>query len=115
MLFRSQNAALDAAAARETKARRAAEDQIKQAYDQVVTGIEKARAARAQVAATTLAVSLSRDRYQSGTATQLDVTQAQRDAFLAEVARISADADLAYARASLRLSTRRASGSEDKK
>ena len=42
------------------------------------------------------------DRYQAGAATQLDVTQAQRDAFLADVSRIQADAELACARASLR-------------
>ena len=109
---RAQNAALDAATAREAKARRAVEDQIHQAYNQVVAGIERARAARAQVAATALAIELSRDRYANGTATQLDVTQAQRDAFTAEVARISADADLAYARVLLRLSTRRAGAKE---
>ncbi len=103
---RAQNAAVDAAVAREAKARRAAEDQIHQAYNQVVAGIERARAARAQVAATALALSLANDRYANGTATQLDVTQAQRDAFSAEVSRISADADLAYARVALRLATR---------
>ena len=109
---RAQNAALDAAAAREAKTRRAADDQIHQAYNQVTAGIERARAARAQVEATALAIELSRDRYTNGTATQLDVTQAQRDAFSAEVARISADADLAYARVLLRLSTRRAGAKE---
>lgn len=111
---RAQNAALDAATAREEKARRAAEDQIHLAYNQVTAGIEKARAARAQVAATTLAVGLASDRYANGTATQLDVTQAQRDAFTAEVARIAADADLAYARVLLRLSTRRTGAKEGK-
>ncbi len=38
------------------------------------------------------------DRYESGVATQLDVLQARQDAFSADVARIQADADLAYAR-----------------
>ena len=38
-----------------------------------------------------------------GAATQLDVTQAQRDAFLASASQIQADFDLAYARAALRL------------
>jgi outer membrane protein len=109
---RAQNAALDAATAREMKARRAAEDQIHQAYNQVVAGIERARAARAQVTATALALQLASERYGAGTATQLDVTQAQRDAFSAEVARISADADLAFARVALRLATRRAGAKE---
>lgn len=109
---RAQNAALDAATAREAKARRAADDLIHQAYTQVTAGIAKSRAARAQVAATALAIDLARDRYASGVATQLDVTQAQRDAFSAEVARIAADADLEYARVLLRLSTRRAGAKE---
>jgi outer membrane protein TolC len=46
----------------------------------------------------------ARQRYQAGTATQLDLLQAQRDAFNADVARIQADADLVNARAQLRLS-----------
>jgi len=44
------------------------------------------------------------DRYKAGSATQLDLLQAQRDAFTAEVSRIQADADLANSRAQLRLS-----------
>jgi outer membrane protein TolC len=39
-----------------------------------------------------------------GTITQLDLLQAQRDAFNAEVSRIQADADLVNARVQLRLS-----------
>ena len=43
------------------------------------------------------------DWHGSGVATQLDVIQAERDAFAASVARIQSDAELAYARAALRL------------
>ncbi|WP_394829244.1 TolC family protein [Pendulispora albinea] len=108
---RAQNAAVDAAKAREDKTRRAAADAIYQAWNQVRAGIAKARAARAQVGAATLAADLARVRYGSGVATQLEVVQAQRDLFSAEVSRVQADSDLQYARALLRLSARRTGSS----
>jgi len=46
---------------------------------------------------------LAMARYQAGALTQLDVTQAQRDAFQAQASRIQADADLLYSRVLLRL------------
>lgn len=101
---RAQNAALQASAVREEKAQRAAEDAIYNAWHQVRVSIEKARAARAQIAAARLAAELARDRYGVGAATQLDVLRAQEDAFRADVTRIQADTDLAYARAALRVS-----------
>jgi outer membrane protein len=104
---RAQNAAAAAAIAREDGAKRRADDAIFQAWSQIATDISKARSARAQVSAATLAEGLARDRYLAGVATQLDVLQAQSDLFKAEVARIQADTDLAYARASLRLSAGR--------
>jgi outer membrane protein TolC len=100
---RAQNAAAAAAIAREDGAKRRVDDAIFQAWSQIATDIAKARSARAQVSAATLAEGLARDRYLAGVATQLDVLQAQSDLFKAEVARIQADTDLAYARASLRL------------
>ena len=51
------------------------------------------------------AAAQARERYRAGTITQLDLLQAQRDAFNAEVSRIQSDADLVNARAQLRLST----------
>src|SRR3977135_2113194 len=51
------------------------------------------------------AATQARERYRAGTITQLDLLQAQRDAFNAEVSRIQADADLVNARAQLRLSS----------
>jgi len=42
-------------------------------------------------------------QYRAGTATQLDLLQAQRDAFRAEVTRIQDDANLLNSRAQLRL------------
>ena len=47
------------------------------------------------------------ERYRAGTATLLDVIIAQRDSFSAEIAQIQSDSDLAYARASLRITAGR--------
>jgi outer membrane protein TolC len=101
--IRAQNAAASAARANEDQARQAAEDAVFRDWQQIRADIESARSSRAQVAATTLAASLAEDRYESGVATQLDVLQARQDAFAADVARIQADSDLAYARSALRL------------
>lgn len=99
----AQSAALEVQRVRVERTRRAAEDAVFEAFKRVEAGLAKSRAARAQAAAAERAASLSLDRYGAGVATQLDVTQAQRDAFLASAAKIQADADLAFARASLRL------------
>lgn len=98
-----QNAAIDLQRVRNERTRRELEDQIFDAFQRVQSGIAKSQAARAQVEAAEQAASLASERYQAGAATQLDVTQGQRDAFLANATRIQADADLAYARAMLRI------------
>jgi outer membrane protein TolC len=110
---RAETAALSGARAREDRARRDADDSIYRAWQQVRTGIERARAALPQVEAATLALTLARDRYENGVATQLDVIQAQRDQLEAEIASIQAQATLKYARELLHLVTRRvAEGSQ---
>jgi outer membrane protein TolC len=101
--IRAQNAAASAARANEDLARQMAEDAVFRDWHQIRADIESSRSARAQVVATALAASLANDRYEGGVATQLDVLQARQDAFSADVARIQADADLAYARVALRL------------
>ena len=101
---RAQNAALVASGVRRERAERAAQDGTFQAFHQVRAAIERARAARVQVGAARLAAELARDRYGVGAATQLDVIRAQEDAFRADVTRIQADTELAYARAALRAS-----------
>jgi outer membrane protein TolC len=101
--IRAQNAAAAAARANEDRSRLAAEDAVFRDWQQIRADIESARSSRAQVAATKLAASLAVDRYENGVATQLDVLQARQDAFSADVARIQADADLAYARLALRI------------
>lgn len=103
--IRAQNAAAAAARANENHARQAAEDAVFRDWQQIHADIETARSSRAQVVALKLAASLAEDRYSSGVATQLDVLQARQDAFSADVARIQADSDLAYARLALRLDT----------
>jgi outer membrane protein TolC len=100
---RAQNAAAAAARASEEQARQQAEDAVFRDWHQIRADIESARSSRVRVVATNLAASLAEDRYKSGVATQLDVLQARQDAFAADVARIQADADLAYARLALRL------------
>jgi outer membrane protein TolC len=101
----AQSAALDVQRVKVERTRRAAEDAAFEAFRRVEAGVAKSRSARAQASAAARAASLSADRYSAGVATQLDVTQAQRDAFLAAAAKIQADADLAFARASLRLAS----------
>jgi outer membrane protein TolC len=101
--IRAQNAAAAAARANEDRARQAAADAVFRDWQQIRADLESARSSRAQVSATKLAASLAEDRYKIGVATQLDVLQARQDAFTADVARIQADADLAYARLALRL------------
>jgi outer membrane protein TolC len=103
----AQSAAAEVTQVREARERRAVSDLIYESYRRVENGIVKSRSARAQVEAANKASELAVERYQAGVSTQLDVIQAQRDAFLAEASRIQADTDLAFARASLRLAAGR--------
>jgi len=105
--IRAQAAAADAARAREQRARLAARDAIHRYWNTVVADIANSRSARAQAKASENAARLAQDRYEVGAATQLDLLQAQRDAYSADVARIQADADLANARTQLRLAAGR--------
>jgi outer membrane protein TolC len=104
---RAQSAATSVAVARERRATLTARDEIHNAWQQVRTQIATARAARAQLDASNKTAKLVRERYKVGAATQLEVTLADRDALSADMARIQALADLAYARALLRIDTGR--------
>jgi len=99
----AQAHALDAQQVRAERSRRNVEDDIFNAWERVRTGIVKSASARVQAEAALRAETLSLARYQAGALTQLDVTQAQRDAFQSQAQRIQADADLQYARVLLRL------------
>jgi outer membrane protein TolC len=101
---RASEASADAAHVRAEGTWRTGRDQIHSAWQEVRSLLAKSRAARAQRDASSTAAALARERYGAGTATLLDVVIAERDAFDAEVAAVQTDADLAYARAALRLS-----------
>ncbi|WP_242336776.1 MULTISPECIES: TolC family protein [Anaeromyxobacter] len=101
--IRAQDAAADVARAREQRARLAAHDDIHRAWSTVRSQIARSRSARVQSEVSARASELALERYRAGAATQIDLLQAQRDAFGADAARIQADADLVNARAQLRL------------
>jgi outer membrane protein TolC len=101
--MRSQAAAAAIARTREQATRQRARDQVHESWLRVQNGIAKSRSARAEAEASDAAVERARERYREGAGTELDLVQAERDAFSATVSRIQADADLAFARASLRL------------
>lgn len=81
------------------------------ALDRVRAQAEKSKAARAEEAASKKAAELVRERLAAGGATLLEAVQSDRDAFSASVARIQADADLAYARVLLDLRSAKKVGS----
>ncbi len=103
--LRVQAAAAGAARARELRARLLARDTIHRQWETVAASIERSQSARVGLAAANRAADSARNRYQAGATTQLELLQAQRDAFTADVARIQADADLVNARAQLRLAS----------
>jgi outer membrane protein TolC len=105
--IRSSDAAADATRAQELRVRLNAGDAIHRYWRTVAADIAQSRSARAQRDAAVHAADQARVQYRAGTATQLDLLQAQRDAFRAEVTRIQDDANLLNARAQLRLSTGR--------
>jgi outer membrane protein TolC len=86
------------------RARLQAKDQINSDWQRLTAALIKIDAASAQVDAAQRATQVARDRYAVGAATQVDVIQAERDVFSAEVSQIQARTELATARASLRIS-----------
>jgi outer membrane protein TolC len=96
--LRAEGSNVDSAQIESDRARLDATTEVHSAWHRVTAQIAKSRAARAEEVASRLAVALARDRLHAGTATLLDVILVERDALAAEVARIRADADLAYAR-----------------
>lgn len=93
-----------------SRAERAQADDLANGWAYVTAEIAACRAARAEAEANRLAATLAKEKYGAGTALQLDVLQADRQAFQSEVATIQADADLKYARAALRLAAGRSLG-----
>ena len=78
-------------------------DGIFRAWSTIEADIVRSRSARTQAAVAARAADVARTRYRSGVGTQLELIQADRDAFAAEAGRIQADADLLNARRQLRL------------
>jgi outer membrane protein TolC len=103
----SQRAALAVNEVKTSRAERAQADDLYTGWSYVVAEIAACRAARAEAEANRLAATLAKEKYGAGTALQLDVLQADRQAFQSEVASIQADADLKYARSALRLAAGR--------
>jgi outer membrane protein TolC len=101
----AQVAAADAAKAREERTELTVRDTIHRTWATVDAEIARSRSARAEQQAASHAAVLAQARYEVGGATQLDLLQATRDAFSADVSRIQADADLANARLQLRLAS----------
>jgi outer membrane protein TolC len=101
--IRGFSAAAAAARASEERARLNAGDAIHRFWQTVLANIAQSRSARAGRDASVHAAEQARVQYQAGTATQLDLLTAERDAFRAEVTRIQDDANLVNARAQLRL------------
>jgi outer membrane protein TolC len=100
---RAQSAAQEVQKINSEGSRRNLEDNFFEAFKRVEASITKSRSARAQVKAADRAAELAQARYQAGALTQLEVTQAQRDAFQSHAAQIQADSTLLFARASLRI------------
>lgn len=103
--IQSFDAAAAATLATEEKTRLAAGDAIHRYWQTVLVGIAQSRSARAGRDAATHASEQARVQYMAGSATQLDLLQARRDAFQAEVNQIQTDANLLNARAQLRLAS----------
>jgi outer membrane protein TolC len=101
--IRARSAEADAARAREESARLAVGDAIYGAWSAIEASIARSRSARAQAALSARAAEIARTRYKAGVATQLDLIQADRDAFGAAASRIQSDADLKNARLQLRI------------
>jgi len=106
--IRASDANAEVVRVRAERAVEVARDAIEDAWHEVRSRIARARATRSEYAFAQHAAEVARARYASGNATQLEVLQADRDAFDAAVSRVRADADLVYARAALRLAAGRA-------
>ncbi len=104
MGMQAQSANEQAALLLGDRTRLQARDQVNFDWQRLQAALIKIEAAKAQVEAARRATQVARDRYAAGAATQVDVIQAERDVFGAEVSQIQARTELATARASLRIS-----------
>ncbi len=105
--LRAARVQAELAGVRVDRARQLAHDQIHRAWHQVRAALARARAARSERDTSRAAFKQAHQRYEAGTGIFLEVTQAERDAFSAQISLIQANADLAHARIALRLAAGR--------
>lgn len=103
----TRDATLSAARARLERAEQQARLQIEDAWHRASALGARLQTAEAVLIASTRAAEDTRARYEVGVASQLELVQAERDLFSAEVSRTQARADLAVARATLRIRSHR--------
>ena len=104
----TRDAVLATTRARLERAEQQARLQIEDAWHRAHALAARLETAEAVLAASTRAAEDTRARYEVGVASQLELVQAERDLFSAEVSRTQARADLAVARATLRIRSHRA-------
>jgi outer membrane protein TolC len=102
----TREASLSAARARLERAEQQSRLQIEDAWHRSHALAARARTATAVLDASRRAAEDARARYEVGVASQLELVQAERDLFAAEVSLVQALADLAVARATLAIRTR---------
>lgn len=101
----TREAGLSLARARLERAEQQARLQIEDAWHRAHALRARLETAEAVLAASQRAAEDTRARYEVGVASQLELVQAERDLFSAEVSRTQARADLAVARETLRIRT----------
>lgn len=104
----TRDATLAATRARLERAEQQARLQIEDAWHRASALSARLETAEAVLVASTRAAEDTRARYEVGVASQLELVQAERDLFSAEVSRTQARADLAVARATLQIRSHRA-------
>jgi outer membrane protein TolC len=104
----TRDAVLATTRARLERAEQQARLQIEDAWHRAHALAARLETTEAVLAASTRAAEDTRARYEVGVASQLELVQAERDLFSAEVSRTQARADLAVARATLRIRSHRA-------
>jgi len=101
----TRDGAVATATVREERAAMLAETQVREAFFRVRSLLARVEAARAGTSASERGVQVAHARFDAGTGTALDISNAERDLFAAEVAEIQAEADLLLQRDLLRLRT----------
>jgi outer membrane protein TolC len=108
----TRSATAELAAVRAERAAQQTDTAIFEAWHRIESARARAEAANAALDASRRAADDARARFESGTGTQLEQIQAERDLFQSEVARIQAIADLRVARMVLRIRSGQALSTE---